>query len=134
MEAVVAAGFLGSAALAFVPGIAGRAVVMVAMGALLLPALPVLMTVAEQLSGPAAGTAGAIVWMAGNLGGLVVAVLVQALVHHPTAAFLAMAFAVLLATPLAIRMVSLGGLAGTPSEGMERGELAAARPEGASAA
>jgi predicted MFS family arabinose efflux permease len=135
MEAVVAAGFLGSVALAFVPGIAGRAVVMVAMGALLLPALPVLMTVAEQLSGPAAGTAGAIVWMAGNLGGLVVAVLVQALVHHPTAAFLAMALAVLLATPLAMRMVSLGGLVGTPSsEGIERGELTAARPEGASAA
>ncbi len=49
------------------------------------------MTVAERLAGPAAGTAGAIVWMAGNPGGLVVALLVQALVHHPTAAFLAMA-------------------------------------------
>jgi cyanate permease len=110
MFAVIAAGFFGSVALAFVPGIAGRAVVMVAMGAILLPALPVIMTVAEQLAGPAAGTAGAIVWMAGNLGGLVVALLVQALVHHPTAAFLAMAIATLLATPLALRMVSLRGL------------------------
>ena len=55
------------------------------MGALLLPAPPVILTVAEELAGAAAGTAGAIVWLAGNLGGLVVALLVQALVHHPRA-------------------------------------------------
>jgi hypothetical protein len=100
-------GSLGSVALAFVPGIPGKAIVMLAMGAVLLPALPVILTVAEELSGPAAGTAGAIVWMAGNLGGLVVALLVQVLVHHPTAAFLAMAVVVALSTPLAMRMVSL---------------------------
>lgn len=107
MGAVVLVGSLGSAALAFVPGIAGKAVVMVVMGALLLPALPVLLTVAEELAGRAAGTAGAIVWLAGNLGGLVVALLVQALVHHPTASFLAMGASVALAAPLAARMVSL---------------------------
>ena len=83
MGAVVLAGVLGSIALAFVPGIPARALVLIAMGALLLPALPVILTVAEELAGPAAGTAGAIVWLAGNLGGLVVAVLVQVLVHHP---------------------------------------------------
>jgi predicted MFS family arabinose efflux permease len=104
---VVVVGSLGSVALAFVPGIPGKAIVMLAMGAVLLPALPVILTVAEELSGPAAGTAGAIVWMAGNLGGLVVALLVQVLVHHPTAAFLAMAVVVALSTPLAMRMVSL---------------------------
>jgi predicted MFS family arabinose efflux permease len=132
MVAVVAVGCLGSLALGLLPGIAGKAVVMVAMGVLLLPALPVLMTVAEQLAGPAAGTAGAIVWMAGNLGGLVVALLVQTLVHHPTAAFLAMSLAVLLAAPLAVRMISLHGLtAGAPAQAPERGELAA-QPEGAS--
>ncbi len=129
MVAVVAAGCLGSVALGVLPGIAGKALVMVAMGVLLLPALPVLMTVAERLAGPAAGTAGAIVWMAGNLGGLVVALLVQALVHHPTAAFLAMALAVLLAAPLALRMVSLRGLPGAPPEPSARGELGV-RPEG----
>ncbi|MFI5004612.1 MAG: MFS transporter, partial [Solirubrobacterales bacterium] len=48
MVAVVAVGSLGSVALGVLPGIAGKAVVMVAMGALLLPALPVLMTVAER--------------------------------------------------------------------------------------
>jgi predicted MFS family arabinose efflux permease len=126
MVAVVAAGCAGSVALAFVGGIAGRAVVLAAMGALLLPALPVIMTVAERLAGAAAGTAGAIVWMAGNLGGLVVALLVQSLVHHPSAAFLAMALTFLLATPLARRMVSLGGVAEVAPEGVEAVETAPA--------
>ncbi len=144
MGAVVLAGCLGSVALGVLPGIAGRAVVMVAMGALLLPALPVLMTVAERLAGPAAGTAGAIVWMAGNLGGLVVALLVQALVHHPLVAFVAMAVVVLLAAPLAARMVTLRGLEddasseeesgegveGQPSRALEPSGLAAALPKG----
>jgi predicted MFS family arabinose efflux permease len=141
MSAVILAGCLGSVALGVLPGIAGKAVVMVAMGAVLLPALPVLMTVAERLAGSAAGTAGAIVWMAGNLGGLVVALLVQALVHHPLAAFLAMAIVVLFAIPLATRMVTLRELADAASaegESAQEGELgrvpepsnlAAARPE-----
>jgi predicted MFS family arabinose efflux permease len=110
MGAVIVAGSLGSVALGVLPGVAGRAVVLVAMGVLLLPALPVLMTVAERLGGPAAGTAGAIVWLAGNLGGLVVALLVQVLVHHPLAAFLAMGAVVLFAIPLAARMVTLRDL------------------------
>ncbi len=141
MGAVILAGCLGSVALGVLPGIAGRAVVMVAMGAVLLPALPVLMTVAERLAGPAAGTAGAIVWMAGNLGGLVVALLVQALVHHPLAAFLAMAVVVLFAVPLATRMVTLRSLTDVasgegasaeagPNRAPESGELAAARSAG----
>jgi predicted MFS family arabinose efflux permease len=109
MLAVVLVGCLGSIGLAFLPGIAAKAVAMLVMGALLLPSLPVILTVAEQLAGSAAGTAGAIVWMAGNLGGLVVALLVQVLVHHPTAAFLSMAAVIVLAAPLAARMVSLSG-------------------------
>jgi len=84
-----------------------RAVVIVAMGFVLLPALPVVLTAAERLAGVAeAGTAGAIVWLAGNLGGLVVALVVQALVHHPLPAFLAMAAIALPALPLASRFPS----------------------------
>ena len=60
-------------------------------------------------AGPAAGTAGAIVWMAGNLGGLVVALIVQALVHHPLAAFLAMGAISLLGLPLAARLKPVVG-------------------------
>jgi hypothetical protein len=87
-----------------------QALAMVATGLVLLPALPIILTAAEQLAGPAAGTAGAIVWMAGNLGGLVVALLVQILVHHPLAAFLAMAVVSLLGLPLAARLTSpIGG-------------------------
>jgi hypothetical protein len=61
-----------------------------------------------------------------------VALLVQALVHHPTAAFFAMALTVLLATPLAVRMVSLRALDDTSARAPER-ELAAVGPAGASA-
>jgi len=42
--------------------------------------------------------------MAGNLGGLVVALIVQILVHHPLAAFLAMAGVSLFGLPLAARL------------------------------
>jgi len=86
-----------------------QALAIVAMGVVLLPALPIILTAAEQLAGAAAGTAGAIVWMAGNLGGLVVALLVQILVHHPLAAFGAMAAVSLLGLPLAARLTAPAG-------------------------
>jgi predicted MFS family arabinose efflux permease len=109
MRMVVVVGCLGAAALGLFPWLGVRAVVLVVMGAFLLPALPVILTLAEQLAGSAAGTAGAIVWMAGNLGGLVVALLVQALVHHPLPAFLVMAFVVGLGAPLANRLAAMQG-------------------------
>ena len=80
------------------------AVVIAVMGLFLLPALPVILTATERLAGPAAGTAGAIVWMAGNLGGLTVALIVQVLVHHPLGAFIAMAAVSLLGLPLVARL------------------------------
>jgi predicted MFS family arabinose efflux permease len=117
MRSVVLVGCFGCVALGAVPWIGGRAVVLAIMGVFLLPALPVILTTTERLAGAAAGTAGAIVWMAGNLGGLVVALLVQILVHHPLAAFLAMGAVSLLGLPLVARLSSSGGedLAGRPS-------------------
>jgi predicted MFS family arabinose efflux permease len=110
MRGAVLIGCFGCIALGVVPWLGGRALAMVAMGVVLLPALPIILTAAEQLAGSAAGTAGAIVWMAGNLGGLVVALLVQVLVHHPLAAFGAMALVSLLGLPLATRLTSpIGG-------------------------
>jgi predicted MFS family arabinose efflux permease len=106
MRAAVLVGCLGCVALGVTPWLGTRALALVAMGAVLLPALPVILTAAERLAGAAAGTAGAIVWMAGNLGGLAVALLVQVLVHHPLAAFLAMAAVSLLGLPLAARLGS----------------------------
>jgi predicted MFS family arabinose efflux permease len=106
MRTVVIVACLGCVVLGAAPWLGVRALAVVAMGIVLLPALPVILTAAEQLAGAAAGTAGAIVWMAGNLGGLVVALIVQILVHHPLAAFLAMAFVSLLGLPLAARLIS----------------------------
>jgi predicted MFS family arabinose efflux permease len=106
MSGAVVVGCLGCVALGVAPWLGVRALVIVVMGVVLLPALPVILTAVEQLAGAAAGTAGAIVWMAGNLGGLVVALLVQALVHHPLGAFLAMAVVSLLGLPLAARLTS----------------------------
>jgi predicted MFS family arabinose efflux permease len=93
----------GCVVLAMAPSLGVRAVVLAAMGFVLLPALPVIITLAERLAGPAAGTAGAIVWMAGNLGGLAMALVVQALVHDAVAAFLAMAAVSLAGLPFAAR-------------------------------
>jgi predicted MFS family arabinose efflux permease len=103
-RAVVIVGALGSVALGVLPALGARAAALVAMGVFLLPALPVILTLAERIAGPAAGTAGAIVWLAGNLGGLVVALIVQALVHQPLAAFLALAAVIVAGLPLAGRM------------------------------
>jgi predicted MFS family arabinose efflux permease len=109
MRTAVIVGCLGCVALGVVPWLGGQAVTIVVMGAILLPALPVILTATERLAGPAAGTAGAIVWMAGNLGGLVVALLVQVLVHDPLAAFLAMGAVSLLGLPIAARLTAPTG-------------------------
>jgi predicted MFS family arabinose efflux permease len=106
MRSAVLVACLGCVTLGLAPWIGVRGLATVAIGVVLLPALPVILTAAEQLAGAAAGSAGAIVWMAGNLGGLVVALLVQALVHHPLPAFLAMAAVSLLGLPLARRLAS----------------------------
>jgi predicted MFS family arabinose efflux permease len=112
MFTVVTVGVLGCLALATTPALAGCAVVLVVMGATLLPALPIVLTTIERLAGAAAGTAGAIIWLAGNLGGIVVALLVQGLVHEPTAAFLALAAVAVLGLPAAARLDRL--LVSTP--------------------
>ena len=106
MRGAVLVGCFGCLALGVAPWLGVRALAIVAMGVLLLPALPIILTAAEQLAGAAAGTAGAIVWMAGNLGGLIVALIVQALVHHSLVAFGAMAAVSLLGLPLAARLTS----------------------------
>jgi predicted MFS family arabinose efflux permease len=110
MRAAIFVSAAGCIALAAIESLGARAAVLAAMGFVLLPALPVIITLAERLAGRAAGTAGAIVWMAGNLGGLVVALIVQALVHHQTAAFLTMAAVMLAGLPFAIRFPSTANL------------------------
>lgn len=116
MLATVLVSCVGCLAMGAVTLLGVRAAAIVVMGAFLLPALPVILTATERLAGPAmAGTAGAIVWMAGNLGGLVVALIVQALVHDPLPAFMAMAAVSLLGLPLVARIGVLP--AGTAAPG-----------------
>jgi predicted MFS family arabinose efflux permease len=104
LAAAVGVSAAGCAGLGVATATGVRGAVLVAMGLVLLPALPIVLAAAEALAGSAAGAAGAIVWMAGNAGGLVVAGIVQVLVHHQLAAFLAMAAVSLLGAPLAARV------------------------------
>jgi predicted MFS family arabinose efflux permease len=81
VAAVVAAA--GCAFLALAPGAAVIAVV--PLGVVLLGSLPVILELTERRSRSSAATA--LIWLAGNAGGIVVAVLVQTTQNHPGAAF-----------------------------------------------
>ena len=85
--------------LAFAPGVVTGFIAITLIGLLVLPALPIVLELVERRTGEAEGTAAGLIWMAGNLGGLVVAVVVGLLVGHPTAAFLVMAAIALIAVP-----------------------------------
>lgn len=61
------------------------------LGFLLLACLPVLLEVAERTAGGAGTSATALIWLSGNAGGIVLALIVQTVVHHPLAGFLLMA-------------------------------------------
>jgi len=102
--AAVAVAVAGSLLLAFEHAVALDAVALVAIGLLLLTLLPVILELSERRAGASAGTVTALMWLAGNAGGLVVALLVALLVHHPLAAFVALAAISLLATPLVLAL------------------------------
>lgn len=88
--------------LAAVPGTVGAALTLPVLGLLLLPDLPVVLELAERRAGPAGGAATAILWLAGNGGGIAVALVVQALQSRPTAAFVTLAVTGAIAIPLAV--------------------------------
>jgi len=88
------------AALALVPGIVVGFVALTLIGFALLPALPIVLELTERRSGSSEGTAAGLLWLAGNLGGLVVAAVVGILVDDPLPAFLLLAVLSLLTLPL----------------------------------
>lgn len=90
---------LACVALALWPGVAMGFIAITVIGFLLLPALPIVLELVERRTGEAEGTGAGLIWMAGNLGGLVVAIVVGVLVDHPVAAFLVMAGVALIAVP-----------------------------------
>ncbi|MGW5575787.1 MFS transporter [Nocardia thailandica] len=91
---------------ALAPGLVTGAVAFVLIGLTLLPALPVVLAMAERHTGAAEGTAAGLIWMTGNLGGLVVAGATGLLVDSPGLAFGLCAVSTLLGVPLALRLGS----------------------------
>ena len=90
---------LACTALALLPGVVVGFVAITVIGFLLLPALPIVLELVERRTGEAEGTGAGLIWMAGNLGGLLTAVVVGLLVDHPLPAFLVMAAVALIAVP-----------------------------------
>lgn len=99
----------GSALLAVVHVVLGIGLVLAAMGLLLLATLPVVLEVVERRAGPASGTAAALLWMAGNAGGLVVTIVLAPLLKHPSIAFLVLAVVAAAGLPI-LRRVSAADL------------------------
>ncbi|MFD3745020.1 MFS transporter [Nocardia sp. NPDC058633] len=96
---------------ALAPGLATGLLAFVLIGMTLLPALPIVLAMAERHTGAAEGTAAGLIWMTGNLGGLVVAGLTGLLVDRPSLAFTLCAVATILGVPLALRLRHDGALA-----------------------
>lgn len=85
---VVIVGFL---ALAVTPGNVSGMIVSFATGFLLMAMLPIVLEMVEQRAGPAAGTATALVWMAGNGAGVVFSVAIGLVAGNPAVGFVLMA-------------------------------------------
>jgi predicted MFS family arabinose efflux permease len=96
----VVAGGVGLIVLALAPGVWTGLAVLIVVGLLLLTDLPVILELAERRAGAAGGTASALIWLAGNAAGLVAALIVQALLDHPGAAFAVLAAMLVAGLPL----------------------------------
>lgn len=72
-------------------------------GALLVPALPVLLEISERLEPALTGTASAVIWLAGNLGVALMTVVAQLLIDEPRRAFLALALGGTLTAAFGVR-------------------------------
>ncbi|NNN22540.1 MAG: MFS transporter [Acidimicrobiales bacterium] len=92
--------------------VSNYSITMVAMaigGFLLIGALPTLLDTADRTSSGSSGIATGLVWLAGNGGGLVIALVVQQLVKSPLASFLFLAAMTLVAAFL-VPMLPIGRL------------------------
>jgi predicted MFS family arabinose efflux permease len=103
---------VGAALLAVLHAPFAIGIVLAAMGLLLLATLPVVLEVVERRAGAASGTAAALLWMAGNAGGLLVTVVLAPLLDHPTAACLVLAVVAAMGLPI-LRRLRPGSLSRT---------------------
>ena len=90
--------------LATAPGVAAGAIALPLIGLLILPDLPIVLELAERRASQSAGAVTALVWLAGNAGGILVALIVQGLQSQPAAAFLVIGATGGVAIPLALRL------------------------------
>ena len=103
----VIAAALACSWLALRPGFVQAVPAVLLLGILLLTDLPLILELVERRAGDSAGMATALLWMAGNLGGLLLALVVQALVPVPVVAFLVMGAALLALLPALARLRTL---------------------------
>jgi predicted MFS family arabinose efflux permease len=90
--------------LAGVPNLLGAALGLSLVGVVLLPGLPVMLEVAERRCGEGAAAGAGLLWLAGQAGGIVVAVLCGLVQSTPTASFALLAGVILLVSPTARRL------------------------------
>ena len=95
----VAVTITGCVLLAIAPSFALGVACFAVIGLLLLAALPIVLELSERAAGRAAGAAAGLVWMAGQLGALVVTGVAGAMVDAPTACFLFLAVVTAAAVP-----------------------------------
>ena len=91
-------------ALAVAPGFVTGLIALPALGFVALAVLPIVLELTERGSEQAEGTASGLIWLAGNLGGLVVASIIGFTVDEPALSFLLLAGFVLAALPLLRRL------------------------------
>ncbi len=94
-------GMAGFLAMTLIGGAFGAAVIFAAVGFVLLAAQPVILELSERRAGHAAASAAGAILLAGNLGGIVLAVSVQTINDSPTASFVVLAAAMLAILPVA---------------------------------
>jgi len=97
----VPAAAAGCLLMAVSPTVPTAALACLVIGVALLTALPLMLEIVERRAGHAGATAASLLWLAGNAGGLVVAVAVQALLGHPALAFTLLAAVLLAGLPVA---------------------------------
>jgi len=90
--------------LAGVPNLLGAALGLCLVGVLLLPGLPVMLEVAERRCGEGAAAGAGLLWLAGQAGGIVVAVVAGLVEGTPAVAFALLAGVIALAAPSARRL------------------------------
>ncbi|MBD0692071.1 hypothetical protein BG452_10065 [Streptomyces sp. CBMA123] len=85
--------------LALIPSTLTAFLTLTGTGFVLLPALPIVLSLSERHAPEAESTAAGLIWMAGNLGGVLLATAVGLFVTRPAMAFTALLTATLLALP-----------------------------------